>query len=94
VTPSFSGRCYTYLVSAWARAEVLVGYVELLDAEGAALLLFVVDELVLLYARHAVRVCADRARWGGVSMGAGVSLGGRGRDGVEMQIIAEHERGR
>ena len=41
-----------HLVAAGARAEVPVGQVELLDAEGAALFLVIVDELVLLQAGH------------------------------------------
>jgi hypothetical protein len=41
-----------YLVATGAWAEVLVGEVELLDAQRAHLLLVIVDELVLLCARH------------------------------------------
>lgn len=44
-----------YLVAAWARLEVLVGEIELLNAEGAELLLLIVDELVYLCAGHGVR---------------------------------------
>jgi hypothetical protein len=36
-----------HLVAAGARTEVPVGQVELLDAEGTALLFVIVDELVL-----------------------------------------------
>ena len=43
-----------YLVAAGTRAEVSVGQIELLDAERAALVLVVVDELVILEAGHGV----------------------------------------
>ena len=45
-----------YLVAAGTRAEVSVGQVELLDAERAALVLVVIDELVILEAGHGVCV--------------------------------------
>lgn len=50
-----------YLVAAWARLEVLVGEIELLNAEGAELLFLIVDELVYLCAGHGV--CGDEGRW-------------------------------
>jgi hypothetical protein len=40
------------LVAAWAGPEIPVREVELFDAERAALLLVIVDELVLLQSRH------------------------------------------
>lgn len=42
----------SYLVAAGAWFEVPVRQVELLDAEGTALILVIVDELVLLYTGH------------------------------------------
>jgi hypothetical protein len=49
-------RARAYLVAAGTWPEVPVGQVELLDAERAALVLVVVDELVILEARHGVCV--------------------------------------
>lgn len=49
-SPSF-GRA-AYLVATRTGTEVPVRQVELLDAEGAALLLVIVDKLVLLHSRH------------------------------------------
>lgn len=55
-------RGLAYLVAAWTGLEVLVGEVELLNAEGAELLLVIVDELVYLCAGHGV--CGDgERRW-------------------------------
>lgn len=51
----------TNLVATWAWPEVLVGEIELLDAEGTELLLLIVDELVYLCAGHDVR--GDGGRW-------------------------------
>lgn len=45
----------SYLVAAGTWAEVSVGQVELFDAERAALVLVVVDELVILEAGHGGR---------------------------------------
>jgi hypothetical protein len=42
------------LVAAWTGPEIPVREVELLDAERAALLLVIVDELVLLQSGHGV----------------------------------------
>lgn len=43
----------TDLITAWARLEVSVAQVELLDAKRADLFLVIfVDELILLYSRH------------------------------------------
>lgn len=56
------------MVATGTWAEVPIGQVELLDAEGAALLLVIVDELVLLHARH--------GEWGvGAGAGAGAGVG-------------------
>jgi hypothetical protein len=62
----------SYLVAARTRAEILVLHVKLLNAEGAALLFVIVDELILLDARHGGRtrcaVCSALAGprfWGG-----------------------------
>jgi hypothetical protein len=49
-SPSFGGKAY--LVAARTRAEVPIRQVELLDAERAALVLVIVDELVLVLSRH------------------------------------------
>jgi hypothetical protein len=51
-----------HLVAAGTRSEVSVGQVELLDAERTALVFVVVDELVLLYARHDGWMCSGTCR--------------------------------
>src|SRR5690242_16021992 len=74
-----------YLVAAGTRAEVSVGQVELLDAERTALVLVVVDELVILEARHGVCVCGvcvcvERAvKWPPGERGAWAGRDGAGR---------------
>jgi hypothetical protein len=53
------------LIAAGTWPEVPVGQIELLDAERAALVLVVVDELVILEARHGVlcvSVCKESPR--------------------------------
>ena len=74
-----------YLVAAGTRAEVLVRQVEFLDAERAALVLLVVDELVLLYAGHGGQL--------GVGVGVGVA-GVTGVTGVAVALDETGERGR
>jgi hypothetical protein len=79
-----------YLVAARAGSEVLVGQVELLDTERAALILVIVDELVLLYAGHGVwwlRVCGGRRDGeGGELVTGGVATGRRGCDATAVRV--------
>lgn len=83
-----------HLVAAGAWSKVPVGQVELLDAQRAALLLVVVDELVLLYAGHDVRL---GVRW----RAAEVASSERRREGsgpgvgdAEMQNRAAGAKGK
>ena len=70
-----------HLIAAGARTEVPVGQVELLDAERAALLLVIVDELVLLYAGHGVLCVVSGALASGAGGGVERALAGEMRCG-------------
>jgi hypothetical protein len=83
------------LVAAGTWPEVPVGQVELLDAERAALVLVVVDELVILEARHGV--CVGGREEGirsvdelGCAVGREVATGG----GCREMVLGEEGWGR